>query len=310
MKANRIHRFGPPDVIVFDEVERPEPGEGEVLVRVKATGVGPWDGWIRSGKSVINQPLPVTLGSDLSGVVEATGRGVTRCQPGDEVFGVTNANFIGANAEYALASAGMIAAKPRKLGHIEAASMPVVAVTAWQMLFEHARVAPGQTVLIHGAAGNVGAFAVQLARLVRARVIANASARDIDYVNGLDADEVIDFRADRFEDGLEPVDVVIDTVGGDVQRRSLSVLKPGGTLVSAVSEPDAQEAELRGVRAIFFLVKVTTSALAKIAAMVDAGELVANVGVVLALDEARKAHEMMEGLWSRPRGKIVLKGLA
>ncbi len=279
-------------------------------MRVKAAGVGPWDTWIGSGKSVISQPLPLTLGSDLSGVVEATGPGVTSVQRGEEVFGVTNADFIGTNAEYALACAGMIAAKPRKLGHIEAASMPVVAVTAWQMLFERAHVAPGQTVLVHGGAGNVGAYAVQLARMVRARVIATAATKDIDYVYGLDADEVIDFRADRFEDGLEPVDVVIDTVGGDVQRRSLSVLKPGGILVSAVSEPDAREAMRRGVRGIFLLVKVTTSALAKIAAMIDADELSTNVGVVLPLDQASKAHEMIEGLWSRPRGKIVLKGLA
>ncbi len=307
MKANRIHRFGPPEVIVFEDVGKPEPGEGEVLVAVKASGAGPWDAWIRVGTAKIDQPLPLTLGSDLSGVVEAVGPGVTEFQAGDEVFGITNSRFTEANAEYAVAAVGMIAIKPRKLGFIEAASMPVVAVTAWQMLFDHARLAPGQTVLIHGAAGSVGAYAVQFARMVRARVIATASARDIDYVYGLDADEVIDFRASRFEDGLDPVDVVIDLVGGDVQRRSLSVLKPGAILVSAVSKPDEGEAKRRGVRAEFILVDVTTAALTRIAGMVDAGEIATSVGAVLPLAELRTAHEMMEGMRTRPRGKIVLK---
>jgi NADPH:quinone reductase-like Zn-dependent oxidoreductase len=174
-------------------------------------------------------------------------------------------------------------------------------------LFDHAKLAPDQTVLIHGAAGNVGAYAVQFARMARARVIATASAGDIDYVYGLGADEVIDFRASRFEDGLDPVNVAIDLVGGDVQRRSLSVLKSGGILVSAVSKPDAEEARRRGARAEFILVDVTTAALERIAAMVDAGEIVTSVGAVLPLAELRTAHEMMEGMRSRPRGKIVLK---
>jgi NADPH:quinone reductase-like Zn-dependent oxidoreductase len=307
MKANRIHRFGPPEVIVFEEVEKPSPGAGEVLVAVKASGAGPWDGWIRAGTAKVDQSLPLTLGSDLSGLVETVGPRVTDFAPGDEVFGITNARFTEANAEYAVASVGMIALKPRKLGFIEAASMPVVAVTAWQMLFDHARLAPGQTVLIHGAAGSVGAYAVQFARMVRARVIATASARDVDYVYGLDADEVIDFRASRFEEGLDPVDVVIDLVGGDVQSRSLAVLKPGGSLVSAVSKPDAEEAKRRGVHAEFILVDVTTAALTRIGAMVDADEIVTSVGAVLPLAELRTAHEMMEGMRSRPRGKIVLK---
>ncbi|HET7447816.1 MAG TPA: NADP-dependent oxidoreductase [Methyloceanibacter sp.] len=197
--------------------------------------------------------------------------------------------------------------RSRRLGFINAASMPVVAATARQMLIDHARLAPGQTVLIHGTAGSVGAYAVQFARMVRARVIATASARDFDYIYGLDADEVIDSRASRFEDGLDPVDVAIDLVGGDVQRRSLSILKSGGILVSAVSKPDAEEARWLGARAEFILVDVTTAALERIAAMVDAGEIATSVGAVLPLAELRTAHEMMEGMRSRPRGKIVLK---
>jgi len=307
MKANRIHQFGPPEVIVFEDVELPEPGFGEVLVKVAASGAGPWDCWVRTGSSVLPQPLPLTLGADLSGVVEAVGPSVVAFKPGDEVFGVTNARFTGANAEYALASTAMIAAKPHKLSHIEAASMPVVAVTAWQMLFDHAEVAPGETVLIHGAAGNVGSYAVQFARLAEARVVATASGQDIDKVHALGAEKVIDFRAQRFEDELKDVDVVIDTVGGGVQRRSFAVLKPGGRLVSAVSKPDPREAERRSVRAGFMLVDVTTPALAKIASLVDAGKLSVSVGTVLPLDQLRTAHEMMEGMRPRPRGKIVLE---
>jgi NADPH:quinone reductase-like Zn-dependent oxidoreductase len=157
IKACRVHSFGPPEVITMEDIARLEPGEGEVLVRVKAAGVGPWDAWIRAGKSALPHPLPLTLGSDLSGVVETLGARVTAFEPEDHVFGVTNPRFIGAYAEFAVVSAGMIAKKPARLGDIEAASIPVVAVTAWQALFEQADLAHGQTVLIHGAAGNVGA---------------------------------------------------------------------------------------------------------------------------------------------------------
>ncbi len=307
MKANRIHLYGPPEVIVFEEAEMPVPRFGEVLVKVAASGAGPWDCWVRAGSSVLPQPLPLTLGSDLAGVVEAVGPSVVAFKPGDEVFGVTNAGFTGANAEYAVASTAMIAVKPRKLTYVYAASMPVVAVTAWQMLFDHGELAPGETVLVHGAAGNVGSYAVQFAHLSGARVIATASAQDLDKVRGLGAEKVIDFRAQRFEEELKDIDVVIDTVGGGVQRRSFLVLKPGGRLVSAVSKPNAQEAERRSVRAGFILVDVTTPALVKIASLVDEGKLSVAIGQVLPLDQLRVAHEMMEGLRPKPRGKIVLE---
>ena len=163
MKAVRVHRFGGIDAIEYEEVAVPAPGAGQVLVRVRASGVGPWDAWVREGKSALPQPLPLTLGSDLSGVVESVGSGVSAFRPGEEVFGVTNARFTGANAEYAVAEAGMLAAKPRRLTHLEAASVPVVASTAWQMVWDHGAVGPAKVVLVHGAAGNVGAYAVQLA---------------------------------------------------------------------------------------------------------------------------------------------------
>jgi NADPH:quinone reductase-like Zn-dependent oxidoreductase len=306
MKACRVHHFGPPDVISFEDVPRPAPGAGEVLVRVKAAGVGPWDAWIRAGKSALPQPLPLTLGSDLSGVVEAVGPGVTAVKPGTQVFGVTNPRFTGAYAQYAVASAGMIAPRPARLSDVEAASVPVVAVTAEQALFEHAGLVSGQTVVIHGAGGNVGAYAVRLARRAGLRIIATVGAREIEAVRSLGAEEVIDHRAMRFEDAVKNVDAVIDLVGGEVQARSFEILKPGGVLVSAVSQPDQEVATRRGVRALFFLVNVTTAHLTRIAAMIDAGELVPNVGAVLSLADARVAHEILEGARPRPGGKIVL----
>jgi NADPH:quinone reductase-like Zn-dependent oxidoreductase len=307
MMASRIHEFGPPEVIGFEKIARPEPGRGEVRVRVKAAGVGPWDAWIRAGKSVLPQPLPLTLGSDLSGVIDTVGPGVTGLAPGMEVFGVTNRRFTGAYAEYALMHADMIAQKPATLDHIAAASVPVIAVTAWQMLFEYAHVASGQSVLILGAAGNVGAYAVQFAKREGARVIAVAGSKDLEDVRALGANQAIEARAVRFEEVVEPVDAVIDTVGGDTQQRSFSVLRPGGILVSAVSEPDAQEAARRNVRALFMLVQVTSARLARIAEMIDAGILKTRIGTVLPHAEARRAHQMLEGVLSRPRGKIVLQ---
>jgi NADPH:quinone reductase-like Zn-dependent oxidoreductase len=253
------------------------------------------------------QPLPLTLGADVSGVVEAVGAGVTQFAPGDAIFGVTNARFTGAYAEFAVVSAGMIAKRPTRPSDIDAASVPVVAVTAWQALFVQARAARGQTVLIHGAAGNVGGYAVQLAHQAGLRVIATAGERDVAYVHSLGADEVIDFHAERFEDKAQDVDVVIDLVGGATQSRSFAVLRPGGSLVSAVSPPDQAEAARHAVQAGFFLVDVTTDRLTEIAASIDSGRLVTRIGEVLPLAAARVAHEMLEGMRPQPRGKIVLR---
>ncbi len=164
MKAGRIHSFGPPNAIVIDEIPRATPGEGELVVRVAAAGVGPWDALIREGRSVVQLSLPLILGSDLAGSVGSVGAGVVPFKPGDEVFGVTNKQFCGGYAEYAVASAQIVAARPRSLSFVVAASVPVVAVTAYQMLFDDAQMKAGQAVLIHGAAGNVGAYAVQLAK--------------------------------------------------------------------------------------------------------------------------------------------------
>jgi NADPH:quinone reductase-like Zn-dependent oxidoreductase len=202
MKAGRIHHFGPPDAIVVDEIACPTPEAGELVVRAAAAGVGPWDALIREQKSVVNLPLPIILGSDLAGLVECVGAEVTQFKPGEEVFGVTNKQFCGAYAEYGVASAKMISAKPKSLSFVEVASVPVVAVTAYQMLFDYAQVKAGQAVLIHGAAVNVGTYAVQLAKQAGLQVFATAGPADLDYVRGLGAEVVISYKTAKFEDAF------------------------------------------------------------------------------------------------------------
>ncbi len=306
MRAARILQHGPPSVIVIEDLPRPVPAPDELLVRVKAAGVGPWDALVREGKSGIKQPLPLILGSDISGIVEAVGSEVPEFMPGEDVYGSTNPRFTGGYTELALASGKMMARKPKTLSYIEAASAPVVTVTAWQMLFDYAKAIAGQTALIHGAAGNVGAYAVQLAARAGIHVIATVGPADLDYVRRLGAEKVVNFRAERFEESVKSVDIVIDTVGGETQERSLGVLKPGGILVSVVSRvPEA--ALLRyGVRAAYFLVEVTTARLNAISQLFDNGKLATQVGTVLPLDQARAAHEMLAGA-PHQRGKIVLK---
>jgi NADPH:quinone reductase-like Zn-dependent oxidoreductase len=303
MKAARIHNFGGPEVIVLEDVPRPMPTTGDVLVRVAAAGVAPWDALIREGKSKVSPQPPLTLGSDLSGVVEETGPGVSQFIKGDEVYGVTNPGFVGAQAEYAVASATMIARKPLRLSHLEAASAPAVAVTAWQMLHDYAHVQAGQTVLILGAAGNVGAYAVQLATNAGLHVVALVSPKDFDYVRGLGAETVIDYHG-NFESSVSPVDVVIDTVGGNTRDRSLHVLRVGGILVSVVSTTPLPSNP--NVRTAFFYVEVTTDRLNTISKLFDSKKLLPQVGTVLPISQVRTAHEMLAGK-PHSRGKIVLQ---
>jgi NADPH:quinone reductase-like Zn-dependent oxidoreductase len=304
MKAARVLQFGPPSVITNVDLPRPEPPAGQLLVRVKAAGVGNWDALVREGR-LPNEHLPLILGYELAGIVEAIGTEVSGFKPGDEVYGATNEQLTGAYAEYALPSARMMAQKPKTLNFIEAASAPIATVTAWQMLFDYAQVAAGQTALIHGAAGNVGAYLVQLAQLSGLHVVATAASADLDYVRGLGAERVIDYKKERFEESFNEVDVVLDTVAGDTQQRSLLVLKPGGILVSVVSPVPEALQKRYGVRGAYFYVDVTTARLNKISELFDRGKLTTNVGTVLPLEQARTAHEMLGGKPHR-RGKIVL----
>jgi NADPH:quinone reductase-like Zn-dependent oxidoreductase len=304
--AARIHRFGAPEVIVCEEVAPPVPTAGELLVRIGAAGVGPWDGWVRAGRSPLPQTLPLTLGADIAGRVEAVGADARGFAVGDAVFGVGNAQLTGGYAEYSAASVSMMAPKPRTLDDFQAASLPVAAVTAQQMLFERALLRRGQRVVVHGAAGGVGRCAIQLARRRGLHVIAGAAAADRDALLALGADEVIDASALPIEQAISPVDAVLDLVGGAVQERSFAMLKPDGILVSAVSAPDQARAERHGVRATFSLVDINTPCLMRLAAMADAGDLAGFVGAVLPLTAARAAHEMLDAARPRAHGRIVL----
>lgn len=305
MKAIEVREFGGVDVLTYADLPVPSPGRGQVLVGVRAAGVGPWDVWVREGRSVLPQPLPLIPGSDLCGVVEAIGPGVAGFALGQPVYGVTNPRFTGAYAEFAVAEAGMIAPKPVQLTDAEAASVPVIATTAWQMLFDHAGLQPGQRVLVLGGGGNVGAYAVRLATWAAGEVVATASAEDAGFVTSLGARAVIDARGRGLSGLPGPFDVVIDTVGEPMLGQSCTLLRPGGAVISAVSMPDKYLATQHRVRAEFILVAVDTSGLARLATLFDDGTLRPRVGETLPLSAARTAHEMLAGRLHKP-GKIVL----
>ena len=305
MKAIEIREFGGLDVLTYADVPVPSPGPGQVLVRVRAAGVGPWDAWVREGRSVLPQPLPLVPGSDLSGIVEAIGPGVSGFSLGQAVYGVTNARFTGAYAEFAIAEAGMIAPKPVQLSDAEAASAPVIATTAWQMLFDHAGLKSGQRVLVLGGGGNVGAYAVRLAAWAGSEVVATASAGDTDFVKSLGARATIDARGGGLSGLAGPFDIVIDTMGEPMLAQSSVLLRPGGAVISAVAMPDKSLAAQHHLRAEFILVAVDASGLTRLAALFDDGTLRPRVGEILPLSAARTAHEMLAGRPHKP-GKIVL----
>jgi NADPH:quinone reductase-like Zn-dependent oxidoreductase len=312
MKAARVHQWGPPDVIIVEDVGVPEPGEGQVLVRVHAAGVGPWDALVRTGHSGVPQTLPLTLGSEISGMVEKIGANVAGFALGDEVFGATNASFIDGYAQYAVAAARMLAPKPAELSHIEAASVPVVAVTAWQMLFDHAKAHEGQTVVVHGGAGNVGAYAVQLAHLSKLHVVATVRGGAAGDLRKLGADDVIDTKSQEFQSQgfakfAQRADVVIDTVGGKTQDQLFALVKPGGIIVSAVARPDAQRAAQFRVRPDYLIVDVNGVQLVQLADLLRKKELRTAVGSVLPLAEAPTVHQMLAGTVAHKPGKIVLQ---
>ncbi len=307
MNAVRMHRYGGPEVLVYEEVPRPRPEEGEVLVRVEAAAVNPVDWKIREGylKEMLPHSLPLIMGWDVSGVVEATGPGVTRFKIGDEVFSRPDLLRDGTYAEYVVIREAEVAFKPVSVDHLHAAAIPLAGLTAWKSLIETAGLAPGQRVLIHGAAGGVGSYAVQLAKWRGAHVIATASAHNHDYLQRLGADEAVDYRSVRFEEVVADVDVVFDTIGGDTQERSWQVLNKGGILVSIIDPPKPARGVEFGVRQAFVFIQPDAAVLAELAALVDQGRLRVYVEAVLPLAEARRAQELSQG--GHTRGKIVLK---
>ncbi len=307
MKAVRIHSYGGVDVLVHENAPRPAPGAGEVLVRVVATSVNPFDCAVRAGymTGYFNHTLPLILGTDVSGVIEAVGAGVTAFKPGDSVYARAGVTRDGAYAEYVVIAASDVAAKPLSLDHVHAAALPHVTLTAWQALFELAQLTSSQTVLIHGAGGGVGHMAVQLARWRGAKVIGTASA-NLDLVRELKVDQAIDYAAAPFENSVSGVDVVLDIAGGDVQERSWKVLKPGGILVSTVQAPSPETAAAHGMRqAMVYSAPPIGETLTQVAALVDAGTLKPHVAAVMPLADVARAHTLIEG--RHTRGKLVLQ---
>jgi NADPH:quinone reductase-like Zn-dependent oxidoreductase len=305
MKAIRIHNYGGPEVLQYEDTPHPTPGPGELLIKVHAASVNPLDWKTRAGylKDFFPHTLPFIPGWDASAVVEAVGSGVAQFRPGDEVY--TRTNRDGTYAEYAIVTETETALKPKLVDHVHAAAIPMVALTAWQALFDKAQLSAGQKILIHGAAGGVGSFAVQFAKWKGAYVIGTASEKNQAYLRKLGVDEPIDYEKARFDDVVHGVDVVFDTIGGDTQERSWKVLIKGGILVSIVQPPSAELAAKYGVRAEFLGSQASSSQLAEIAQLVDSGYVKPVVETVLPLSEARRAHELSEQ--GHIRGKIVLK---
>jgi NADPH:quinone reductase-like Zn-dependent oxidoreductase len=307
MKAVCIYGYGGPNVLVYEDAPRPHPGPGEVLIRVHAAAINPVDWKIREGllKDQLHHALPLVLGWDVSGVVEDLGSGLTRLKLGDEVFSRPDISRDGAYAEFIAIRESEVALKPKAIDHVHAAALPLAGLTAWQAMFDAGGLSAGQRILIHAAAGGVGSLAVQIAKDAGAYVIGTASARNHDFLRKLGVDQVVDYQSVRFEDAVEPVDLVFDTQGGAVQERSWKVLKRGGILVSIVGPPSAELAAAHGARKAFVFTQPNAAQLAQIARMADAEKLKAIVETVLPLSDATRGQELSER--GHARGKIVLR---
>ncbi|MFI6726072.1 NADP-dependent oxidoreductase [Streptomyces atratus] len=309
MQAVRAHRRGGPEQLVYEQAPRPEPGPGEVLVAVRAASVTAdelnWDAtWTDGFDSTGRSRTPIIPSHEFSGVVAALGGGVTGWAEGDQVYGLIPFTHDGAAAEYVSLPADILATKPATLSHDQAAAVPLAALTAWQALVDHAHVKAGQSVLVHGGAGGVGSFAVQIATALGAHVTATASATDLDLVRQLGARRAVDYAHDRFEDHVTDVDAVIDLVGGATQARSWAVLRPGGALVGIAAPPDPKEATSHGVRGVFFIVEPDRAGLEAVARLIEDGRINPVLDRVLPLAETRDAYQALAQ--EHRRGKVVI----
>jgi NADPH:quinone reductase-like Zn-dependent oxidoreductase len=301
----RIHRFGGPSVLQPDMVEPSGPDAGEVFVQVRAASINPVDFKIRNGNypAVKEDRLPYTLGRDFSGVVEKCGAQATRFKAGDEVFGIVGIGG-GGYAAKAVVAERAIAAKPSSIDHVRAAAVPLAGQTAWQGLFRHGRLAPGQSVLIHGGTGGVGHFAVQFAKAKGARVFTTVSSDNVEFAHTLGADVVIDYKTQRFEEQAAELDMVFDLIDGETRARSWRLLKPGGVLVSTLTDPSQEKAREFGVRACRYTVEADGEELAEIAELVGSGKVRPHVRKTYPLTSAAKALAEVEQ--GHSAGKLVL----
>jgi NADPH:quinone reductase-like Zn-dependent oxidoreductase len=307
MRAVRVHQYGGPEQLKLEQIPCPEPGKGEVLVRVHAVGVLPVEWKIRQGFFQRFQPasFPYIPGSAFAGIIEEIGPGVTAFQPGQAVFGRSNS---GAYAEHTVVSIETIALKPENLSFAEAASISGGATVAWTALFENGDLQADQRILIHAGAGGVGQFAVQFARLKGARVLATAGANNLDFVRSLGAEIVIDYASTPFEQLAYDVDMVLDTMGGETLRRSLDVVKPGGIVVSLLEQPSQEMAHERGIRAMKNTMSLPFPSyrlLQTIAQSMNEGSVKVTLERVFSLDEVGLAHELSQT--GHGRGRIVLQ---
>lgn len=306
MHAVRIHSFGDANVLKMEDIPLPEPKDNEIVVRVMAASVNPVDYKIRSGKypAVKKDQLPKVLGRDISGVVERVGSKIGKFKKGDAIYAMLGSD-IGGYAEYALVTEDEAAKKPAQLDFVQAAAVPLAALTAWQGLFDQGGLKAGQRVLIHGGAGGVGHFAVQFAKAKGAWVATTVSGQDIALVRKLGADRPIDYKAETFEDVVKDIDLVFDLIGGDTQTRSFAVLKDGGTLISTLQKPDEAELARKHARGGHYLAKPDARELAEIAGLIDAGKVKVIVNAIYPLDEVARAHKHMEN--DHIAGKVVLQ---
>ena len=305
MMAIVAHEYGAPDLLKLERVPRPEPKEDEALVRVIASGVNPADPLTLSGKYAreFGTHLPLIPGYDIAGVVDKTGANITKLKMGDAVYGYPT--FGGGWADYITVKEWEVAAKPSSLNFVEAAAVPMGALTAWQALVNVAKLQPGQTILIHGGSGGVGSFAVQIAKVRGARVIATASTGNQDLLKQLGADMVIDYTKTRFEDVAKDVDAVFDPVGKETLARSYAVVKKGGVVMSLVARPDPAELERLGIRGAGISVHPDAQDLTQIAQLIDVGKIKPIVTQVLPLSEAIAAQR--QAATHHTRGKLVLR---
>ena len=308
MKAVRFHSYGASDVLIYEDVPRPEPAAGEVLVKVHATSVNPIDWKVRAGhlRGFREYPLPFILGWDVSGVIESVGAGADPWKTGDEVFGRPDAARNGAYAEYIAVKATELVRKPKNLDHVHSAAIPLAALTAWQALFDTAGLQSGQKVLIQAAAGGVGHMAIQFAKLKGLYVAGTASGRNQEYLKQLGCDQPINYESTRFEDVVHDFDAVVESMGGEVRKRSWKVLKKGGILVALIGPPPPEEdAKAHGVRSAIIWAQMNAGQLTEIAQLADAGKFRPEIAAVFPLRDAAKAHQMSET--EHVRGKIVLE---
>ncbi|MBI2145563.1 NADP-dependent oxidoreductase [Candidatus Woesearchaeota archaeon] len=309
MKAAQISKYGGKEVVEIKEVPKPAASGGHVIIENHAAGVNPADWKIREGYFHQFAPLkfPATLGGDFSGVVAEVGNGVNEFRKGDEIFGqaIAIGGGSGSFAEFVSADAKKVAKKPRKASHLEAAAVPLAGVSAWQALAEHMNLSKGQKILIHGGAGGIGSFAIQIAKHTGAYVATTASADDLDFVKNLGADEAIDYKKQRFDELLKNYDAVFDCIGGETYARSFKVLKRGGMIVSMLEQPNKELMEQHGVTAISQFTQVTSEKLAELAKLIDAGAIKIHIDKTFPLDETADALEHLQN--NHPRGKVVIE---